>query len=540
MFFEYSAPFVVDPEAFGGNDQRSASVPGGFFGEVGAAFCLLENETRGKVRKIGEFKFLSLAYWPFWLVPVNGKSSLILDGLGLSEFKVPAHPKQKARDVERVLKSKNVGQFAIKLRKLNFDVQREARGGNWHEEAILGLFHPEILAYLSHFFLRVARIPSDSFFLYEPVVREAEVLKQRAKLNYLVHGEGTGGILGERDRVLSIVDGHLEHFSQEVASLDSPADEIDELESEIEELRDQLAGLRGNPPRSSDADLLRSGKFLFPEVPRSIVEGVDRVRRVMSQLKRGVARQDLAASRQLAGEFVNSVSLLHSKALDYEEAIGRLSRDLEDCRQGQVGEYENQVRELEGQVSELERRLNRKRGEKGQLVDRQKGLREELIQLRDELARNYDAKVATCRGIRESFLEEFTVPVSGSLQVVGLPIFMFGFERGGKTTLHPYFPRIVDSSSKRGGGINFKRTRVRNHLRGLLRKLLRDNSQREFTVRQGVLQDLTRLPRFRRRVKEGLGYLFRGNWISSKVLGSVERMLDGELEGLEYKERAGA
>lgn len=549
VYFEYVTPYVVKA-SFQDIGAESYSRDR-FFMDWATAFSYLESDIKGKVKKLGRFSFFSQGYWPLWLTPLTKNHCTIIDGLNLTQEKVPLPEVPSPDNIRKTFKAKKVIPFIKKLKKYNERLEKEIVGLQ-SKERIDGLFDPQILHYLRLFFLRPIPLYTDNFFLFEPAIRESDVLIEKAKITVMISEKNNAVLRSDLQKILEICDGFVDRCSTKLDTMIENSEIHENLEEDIDELEEKVALLRKNPPqRDLQKGLQELGCYL-PEVSPSLENSVRDLSSLIQEVQDAEDAKNLRNFKKNLNGALEITRQVLSELTDIDQEFSTLVTEIKNSQDQAEENWKHELESADRELEKLRSQFQDANSNNDKGLSRRREIFDALLRYREETQKLYRLLLERREEITTHFINELAIPMTGTLQVVGLPVFFFGFEGNRGVDLHPILPKVLgdldsvsihdlDSQDSRTPSdsfeLHFKRTKPELRFRRYFKKFLRTQEVLDYAISQGKLQDLTKLPNFRENLYRGIDMLVEKQWITPERKGRILKMLDDGFPALEFKER---
>ncbi|MBD3186823.1 hypothetical protein GF325_08360 [Candidatus Bathyarchaeota archaeon] len=442
--FDYVCPFVQS------TSSSSIKASFDFAFDLTAAIIKLFFETKGKIeKKLGDLTNIAVAYWPFYIVPINNNNSYIIEAKNSYEQKVKTRvDSSKLPSLLQDVDEADVDRLVKSLEKHVSKVESHHKF-NMEEKSISGFIPPDaFLNYFIHLFKRVQEPYLDSFYPVSPELSESAV--------QFIH-----------DDLLNIFDD---------TALEWARDDLAEFEKLCNKWIGKIETLIENQESDPIESLKKKGQWNFP----ILVEGIDATAASMKEMFskiRGMAKQEnLKETIILTDRSINSTDDIKKTLEDYRDALDQLERQIRH----EADEIEAQRKAWEDAIADLRDLLERERNAVQDF--------EESEKLR-----------------RSKFISEHTFAFKTSKVVLcGVPVFLLNFmDKKGRMTTEVRTPVILEEVSLFHKN-PFKEPKGFSEFEKLVSNWML-KSQNEYEVQSNIKsQDLFSLPNLSIEVSKGI------------------------------------
>lgn len=525
VFIEYVTPFIA---LEGTEGQTSSRSKGDFWEEVAVAFACLEEDYKGNIRRLGTFNFFSQAFWPFWLFPLNDDYCTFLDALEINEYTLPIGKYPTLKGPEKELKAKNLLDFERKI--IPYDNYLK-KGPNLSRknETILGYLDRDTFAFLKPHFYKITKLYTDSFFVIPPKLAEEQVLKEREKFNDFLSFNVVQELQSHSDYTLQLMDQWLEHFQEKLAEMAQTHIDNSEEQAFIKQLDEQIAEANNRPYDDSDQDFLSRDEFILPSLSQNLENDIALLSEQVQQIRQGIDQRDLSQIISASESALRGSQDIHAVLSQFNKNIERLRRDMDQERKRQRQLRDDEVKSYQKQRENMLRQLQDKETNQVAGYDDQKDQCESFLRLRQEVEGDFKRWIRKQTDEIQDFFNFHSIPMQGSLQLVGLPVLIFGFSRGSEIVVIPYLPKMISLAQQKQGHIDFQDSREEARIKeNFNRYISKKTGVLPFFEEQGKLHDLTSLPQFKQSIIAALNSMRLKNWLTEKRARRIIKMLDSE------------
>ncbi len=525
VFIEYVTPFV----AIEGSEAQAASrTKGDFWEEVAIAFACLEEDYKGNIRRLGTFNFFSQAFWPFWLFPLNDDYCTFLDALEINEYTLPIGKYPSLKDAEKELKAKNLLEFERKV--LHYDnYLKKGPSLTRKNERIVGYLDRDTFAFLKPHFYKITKLYTDSFFVIPPKIEEDQVLNERQKFNDFLSFNVVQELQSAEEYTLGLMDQWLEHFQEKLAEMAQTHIDTSEEQAFIQQLDEQIAEAKNRPYEDSDQEFLSRDEFILPSLSQNIESDISLLSDQVQQMRQGIEQRDMNQITTSTESALRGSRDIYEVLSQFSKNIEKLRRDMEQERKRERQQRDDEIKSYQKQRESQLKQLQDKETNQVAGYDMQKNKFDSFARLRQEVEGDFKRWIRKQTDEIQDFFNFHALPMQGSVQLVGLPVLLFGFLRGTEVGIIPYMPKIITLEQQKQGQIDFEDSREETRIKeNFNRYILKKPGVLGFFAEHGKLHDLTTLPQFKQNVIAALNAMRMKNWITEKRGRRIIRMLDDE------------
>ncbi len=525
VFIEYVTPFIA---LEGTEGQTSSRSKGDFWEEVAIAFACLEEDYKGNIRRLGTFSFFSQAFWPFWLFPLNDDYCTFLDALEINEYTLPIGKYPPLKEAEKEIKAKNLLEFERKI--IRYDnYLKKGPSLSRKNETISGYLDRDTFAFLKPHFYKITKLYTDSFFVIPPKLEEDQVLKERQKFNDFLSFSVVQELQTYQDYTLQLMDQWLEHFQEKLAEMAQTRIDTSEEQAFIQQLDEQIAEANNRPYEDSDQEFLSRDEFILPSLSQNLENDIALLSEQVQQIRQGIEQRDLNQITSSSEAALRGSQDIQAVLSQFNKNIERLRRDMEQERKRQRQLRDDEVKSYQKQRENVLRQLQDKETNQVAGYDDQKGQYDSFSRLRQEVEGDFKRWIRKQTDEIQDFFNFHAIPMQGSVQLVGLPVLIFGFSRGSEVAIIPFLPKMISLEQQKLGQLNFQDSREEARIKeNFNRYILKKTGVQAFFAEQGKLHDLTSLPQFKQNILAALNSMRLKNWITEKRARRIMKMLDNE------------
>lgn len=525
VFIEYVTPFIA---LEGTEGQSQSRTKGDFWEEVSIAFACLEEDYKGNIRRLGTFSFFTQGFWPFWLFPLNDDYCTFLDALEINEYTLPIGNYPSLKEVEKELKAKNLLEFERKV--LRYDnYLKKGPSYTRKNERILGYLDRDTFAYLKPHFYKITKLYTDSFFVIPPKLEEEQVLKERQKFNDFLSFHVVQELQSHEEYALQLIDQWLEHFQEKLAEMAQPPVDTSEEQALIQQLEEQIAEAESRPYEDSDQEFLLRDEFILPSLSQNIESDISLLEEQVQQIRQGLEQRDLNQVTTSSESALRGSRDIYAVLSQFNKNIDRLKKDMGQERRRERQQREDEIKSYQKQKERVQKQVQDKETNQSAGYDTQKDQFESFSRLHREIEGDFKRWIRKQTDEIQDFFTFHAIPIRGSVQLVGLPVLIFGFSRGPEISIIPYLPKIIALAQQKQGQIDFHDSREETRIKENFNRYIQKKAGvQTFFAENGKLHDLTTLPHFMQNVVSALNSLRKKNWVTEKKARRIKRMLDEE------------
>jgi len=525
VFIEYVTPFLA---LEGKEGQASNRTKEDFWEEVAIAFGCLEEDYKGNIRRLGKLLFFSQAFWPFWLLPLNDEYCTFLDALEINDYILPIGKYPPLKDVEKELKAKNI--FEAQRKFLNYDnYLKKGPSLTRKNERISGYLDRDTFAYLKPHFYKITKLYTDSFFVIPPKIDNDQVLREREKFNDFLSLKVVQELQSQREYTLQLMDKWLEEFEKKLAEIAQTRIDTSEELTFIQQLDEQINEAKNRPFEDSDQDFLSRDEFILPSLSQNIENDISLISEQVQKIRDGLEKRDITQILHASQSAVRSSRDIHSILSQFNKNIEKLRQDMEQERKRKRQQRDEEIKTYEKQRENLLKQLQEKETSQIAGYDNQKTQYESFLRLRQEIDADFLQWIRKQMDEIQDFFNFHAIPMQGSVQIVGVPILIFGFLRGNDVLIIPYLPKLFTLEQQKQGKITFKESRQETRIKdNFNRYIQKKTGNQQFFTTNGKMHDLTPLPLFKENILAALTSMRLKNWISEKKARRISKMLEEE------------
>lgn len=418
-------------------------------------------ETKGKIeKKLGDLENIAIAYWPFYLVPINANNAYVLEAKGLYGEKVKTKVmKGKMPAIGQYMDESSIDGFIKAIDRFVGEVEKYP-GFEREEKKIDGLVNiPAFVNYFVHLFKNARKPYLDSSFSLDPSLTETAV-------NYT------------HEEILKIFDVEpVQYLKQQEA----------EVEKACAAWVAKIEALIAKQEQDPILSLKKKGEWAYPQL-------ADPLDARIATLKEQAAELRAQGKRELVKEAI----ALADQAINTSSDNTRL-----------LEEHRRNLKNLEDKTHQEKNNIEAERKYWQDAVARIRAIAERMRQA----VKGFEDQEKT---LRSKFLEERTIAFKTSKVVTcGMPVFLLNFSKKGKIETVVRAPVVLEEVSMFHKN-PFQEPKGFNEFE----KFMNDwflKSQNEYEVQRNIKgQDIYSLPNLKIAVSNGIDRLLDLGYLDKK------------------------